>query len=283
MGDHYVPRFYLKGFVENPQSEAIWVFCKNGGKYHTNIQNVAQENRFYSREVETYLANNVEYPAKPVLQKIRDRQLITVTEKQTFARYMMALMKRVPDHQAQIEEKAPDAIEAFLSKLESSLDESEKLNPSRIDTIERRRREIKEFRQSPDKQKAIGHDAWLTNIAPERTPQVLEAISLMTWRFWVIEDDEYFITCDNPVFFFRGIGIGRPESEISFPIARNIALCANWRDDLLDHYAVAKKPVVREINRRTAKNKTSCLYSPYPDDWVLKYALKKNFWLNRIV
>ena len=283
MGNHYVPRFYLKGFLQNHQLESIWVFCKNGRKYCTNIENVAQENHFYSREVEADLTNNVEEPAKPVLQKIRNLQPITAAEKQIFAKYIMAFMKRVPDHRVQIVEKAPEVVETYLDKLEADLDNSKKLRPSKIDIIERRKREINELRQSRDRQKAIGHDAWLTNIAPERTPQALEAISLMTWRFWVIEDDEYFITCDNPVFYFRWLGIGQQQSEISFPIAKNIALCANWRKDISDGYAVAPKRIIREINRRTANNKTSCLYSPYSDDWVQIYALKKNFWLNRIV
>lgn len=49
-------------------------------------------------------------------------------------------------------------------------------------------------------------------------------LSRMTWRFLIIERRPAFVASDNPVFYDASIGIGRAESEVSFPISSNVAL-----------------------------------------------------------
>ena len=57
MGDHYVPRYYLKGFTKD-DGKRIWVYDKNERRsFATQVQSIANETAFYSPEVERYLAN----------------------------------------------------------------------------------------------------------------------------------------------------------------------------------------------------------------------------------
>ena len=63
MGHHYVPQYYLKGFTESDE-DLLWAFEKGtGSKFNTQIKNIGNVTRFYSYEVEQYMANTIEGPA----------------------------------------------------------------------------------------------------------------------------------------------------------------------------------------------------------------------------
>ena len=109
------------------------------------------------------------------------------------------------------------------------------------------------------------------------TPRIVAAFAAMTWVCLVAEGRPVFLTCDDPVCFFRGIGIGKPKSEVTFPISSNISLWLTWRKDLSEGYFVALPYVVKEVNRRVAKNAKRYLYHAIEEDWVLPFA-KKGKW-----
>ena len=91
------------------------------------------------------------------------------------------------------------------------------------------------------------------------------------------------MTCDNPVFFFRGTGgVGNPESEITFPISCHITLLATWRSNLHQDYVPVTQHIVKEINRRTTINATRYVYSGYDKEWVLPFVKKGRWQLLRI-
>lgn len=80
-----------------PTSSNIWVYEKGSNrKFRTAIKTVANENNRWPESTEEYLANNVEAPAQPVLDKIRNRQPITQSEKEVIAAYMVVMLQRVP-------------------------------------------------------------------------------------------------------------------------------------------------------------------------------------------
>jgi uncharacterized protein DUF4238 len=73
----------------------------------------------------------------------------------------------------------------------------------------------------------------------------------MTWQFLTCGSGQVFLTCDNPVFYFEEIGIGKPYSEVTVPLSSQIALWANWRQDLKEGFVPTTSQAVKEINRRT--------------------------------
>jgi hypothetical protein len=282
MGNHYVPQYYLRGFSVEPASELIWVYRKGTSDiFKTAIHNIAQENNFYPEEMETYLANKIEGPANTVLQKVRDLELLTLNDKEILSKYMMVLWKRVPQHKNLLKEKAPEIMGPVFDRIDKELVELGEKYPTKKDLVEKHRKELQELRIS--KESDLLHDIWLANMPPDKAPRTLEVLSQMTWRFFTTGNDGYFITSDNPLFFFRWMGIGKEHSEVTFPITQNIALWTTWRIDLNEGYFSSRPQVIKEINRRTASIANEYLYSPRSETWISTLANKKAHRLNRIV
>jgi len=282
MGDHYIPQFYLKGFADTPEGNSIWVYRKGDeSPFKTTIHNIAQENSLYSREMEQYLANKVEEPANVVIRKIRNLQPLTQEDKLDLAKYMMVLWKRVPQRKKWMRDKAPEIMNPVFDRIEQELIELGVKYPSKSELVERRRKEIQELRNSENGE--LIYDIWLANIPPEKTAQSVDVLSQMTWRFLLAENGQYFITSDNPLFFFRWMGIGKERSEVSFPITKNVALWATWRIDLAEDFFPALPRVLKEINRRTASISSTYLYSPRSERWIQTLANKGTHRLHHIV
>jgi hypothetical protein len=281
MGHHYLPQYYLKGFTETVDN-VLWAYEKGTGhKFNSQIKNLANITNFYSRETEQYLANDIEEPANAVLDKIRGRHLINDNDKNVFAEYMSVMWKRVPRAKEDLKNMAPRLAEGIADKLSADLNDIIAKEPAKAEFIEERRKEINDiaasYAQEPPK------DIWLENIPPERTPRIVEAINTMTWLFWEFSAQPVFLTCDNPLFYFMGMGVGRQHSEISFPISSHIVLWATWRKDLPGNYIKASTQVVREINRRTAYNASRYIFHSRDEHWIEPFVKKKRWELNRIV
>jgi hypothetical protein len=282
MGDHYIPQYYLKGFLTAPR-EQLWCYDKsnNGEKFLGSIRNIANENRFYSPEVEQYLANTIEGPANLVLQKIRLRHQITDDDKHVLAKYMAVMYRRVPLGKQRLKENAPRICNDLLKEFNNGLDILALEEPDKVELIEKRRAEIQEilekYSENPPK------EVWLKIISPEMSPRVVAAIRAMTWTFLTFDEKPAFLTCDNPIFYFLSIGVGNPDSEITFPISSHIALCCTWRKNLPGSYMTTNIQTVRDINRRTASNATRYVYSGYDESWLSSFIAKGNWQLNRLI
>lgn len=282
MGNHYVPRYYLKGFSVTPKSDLTWVYRKGTQDvFKTAVHNIAQENNLYPDDMEKYLANEIEEPANHVIQKIRALQSLTFEDKEVLSKYMMVLWKRVPEQKNLIKEKAPAVMDPIFERVDDELVELGEKYPAKMDVVQKRRKELQDLRTT--KVSDIIHDIWLANIPPEKTPQTLEVLTQMTWRFFTTGEGSYFISSDNPLFFFRWMGIGKEQSEITFPITQNIALWATWRIDINEGYFSTPPQVIKEINRRTASMAHKYLYSPRSETWIGTLANKKTHRLNRII
>ncbi len=287
MGDHYVPAYYLKGFSSDAEAKQLWVYEKgSGNSFLTNVKNAASENSYYPSDLETYLANQIEQPANEVIKRILDRKSISAEERSALARYITVLWKRVPEHKDWIREKAPEAIDAVVKDLLSQLEQIEETNPSKHEIVSMRRKELLDVKNSKEKliDEAFVDENWAKTIPVEWTEQIPTAINKMTWSYWVAPSPYFFITSDNPVFYFQWMGIGREKSEISFPISKQITLWGTWRSDLRqEQYIDADSQVIKEINRRTASSSSRYIYSPCNQEWIEKIARRRQFRLNRII
>ena len=281
MGHHYLPQYYLKGFSETDDN-MLWAYEKvSGKKFNTQIKSLANINDFYSQETEQYLANDIEGPANEVLDKIRSRHSINENDKHTFAQYMAVMWKRVPRGKEDLKKKAPRIADGISKKLNSDLDNAIAKDHQNAELIEKRRKEIDDivstYAANPPK------DIWLENIPPERTPRIVEALNAMTWTFWEFDQSPVFLTCDDPVFYFTSIGVGKPDSELSFPISSHIILWATWREDLPSTFIKASTQIVKEFNRRTVDNAVRYVFHAREESWIESFIKKGNWKLNRIV
>lgn len=281
MGDHYIPQYYLKGFASNTNNQVCVYEKGTNNKFLSGAINIGHENNYYSPEVEKYLANEIEGPANEVIGKIRDRKQIIEEDKITLSKYMIVMLKRVPQGKIRMKDMAPSVAQKLSLKYDGEINELINSNPDKADFFEKRRKEIQanleKYSTNPPK------DFWLTLIPPERTPRIVEAVSKMTWRFLTYDDKPVYLTSDNPVFYFEAIGIGRKHSEITFPIASNIALWATWTKNLAEGYYPTKSQVVKEINRRTVSIATRYIYHAAYEDWILPFINKGNYQLHSMV
>lgn len=280
MGDHYIPKYYLKGFTV-PSQNIIWVYEKGSTrKFQTHIKNIGHQTKFYPTKVEQYLANQIENPANAVIRKIREREEITKVDKSVLSEYMVVMMKRVPQAKKRLKEMAPDVAKKLFQELDKDINALLTLDESKAEFYEKRRAEIlnlldKLAKDPPEK-------IWSDNITPERTPLVTSLIPNMTWRFLTYDEKPVFLTSDNPLFFFQGLGIGNRESEITFPISSNITLWATWRKDLAQGYFQTNMRTVKEVNRRTASNSTIYVYHAADEEWILLFVNKRKHQLHKL-
>jgi len=223
MGQHYIPQYYLDGFSDSPTSSNIWVYEKDSNRiFRTTTKTVANENRRWPKSVEAYLANQVEAPAKSVLEKIRNRKPIMQGDKDVLSAYMVVMLKRVPRGLERTKTNAPDVLEQTFASLNIDILRLISEHPSKASILQNRLQELQSLKLKY--QSEFPMEVWYDNLTPDSSPRLLAILPAMTWIFLSSDKRQPFLTNDNPVFFFESLGIGRPESEISFPISSTIAL-----------------------------------------------------------
>ena len=280
MGDHYVPQYYLKGFSRD-DGKTIWVYDRaKRCKFATQVKSIANETGFYSPDTESHLADHVEEPAKAVLQKIRRRRQISTEDKQVLSEYMICMMIRVPRGKERVKQLAPSLAEDVRQEIDRQLSSALLEEPEKAAFIEGRRSEahkmIDRYAKNPP------DEIWLRTIPPEKWPRALTALSCMSWKFLTFDQYPAFLTSDNPVFCFSSLGIGRPESEVTFPLSSNVALWATGQANLAEGFVQTNAQVVRELNRRTASTATRYVFHWTDEEWVLRLLTQHSWRLNML-
>jgi len=274
---HYIPLYYLRGFVEQGEREIIYVFDKaTESSFATTPKNVAAEHDYYPEEVEQFLANLVEDPCNRMLHQIREDLLFSVEDKNEFSRYILAMIRRVPRHRERLyQEVLPDALEDTVSNWRSTIQSL--MDDDRLDsaTYSRRMAEIdrieREWKQ--DLPKGLKPE----NQLPQISPEVVDFLASMHWTFVIAEGSSMFLTSDNPVFYTEGIGMGKPESELMFPLSTRVALWVKRLPISEDcAFRRARQFLVRETNKRTIHNATRFVMYHEDSEWVRKLTKKRN-------
>jgi hypothetical protein len=228
------------------------------------IRGVAQGSQLY-RDIEDYLTQEIEGPANDVLKKIRNREAISDSEKLTLSKYILVFYKRVLAGFNRFKEKGPEAAKTVAGRWDEHLSKLEAEDPAKAEQYEKLRKRVlricNDLGQNPSK------EMWASSF-PHGTDKVPDMISKMTWTFYYCTYPDIYITCDNPVFIHHAIGIGKPHSDLSFPLAKEISLLATWRKGNDLRYRAATPQQIKELNRRTAFNMTRFAYGPVNRTWI---------------
>lgn len=269
MGHHYVPQFYLRAFSDK---SSIWAYDKSARRhFKTNVKAIANENGMYSEELENRLAGTVEDPANPVLAKINRRLVIDSEERSRLANYIVVMWKRVPRARERVMDILPKAALDVGDRLNRELDELEQQMPGSSHKIADLKRRVDESLKEQIENPAA--ELWHGNVESSSSPRVVEALLSMNWTFLYSERMQY-LTSDNPVFFFEEEGIGRPTSELSFPVSSSVTLVANRGASRGMQFIPANPQVVRALNRRTATNSTRFVYACRDESWIPPFVTK---------
>jgi hypothetical protein len=279
MRDHYVPQHYLEGFTDS--SHRIYQYERGSTDIlRTSTKAVANENHRWPKETELYLANEVEAPANAVLDSIRNRQPITQSSRDILSTYMVVMLQRVPKGLARVKARAPEVQESVFSEVESKILTLIEEHPSKRKVLENALEGLPSLRAKYLDDFPM--EVWYQLLTPDSMPRVRAILPAMTWVFLTTDKSCPFLTSDNPFFFFEHIGIGKPESEITFPISSTVVLWATWRSNLVEGYVPARDTIVRETNRRMASSATRYSYCSMETPWIVSLVNKKNPRLHRL-
>lgn len=245
------------------------------------ITKVAQAKGFYSKETEAILANKVEKPANAVMKKLTTEVQITSNERLQLAYYMGVMVKRIPARRRLSTAMIPGVLAKVVSRVREQLISLANEQHADPEVLARRLKEV-----------AAAEKKLSTNTPPEVLKQIQDpwpserivlALFSMTWRILVSSGPQYFLTTDNPAFFFSAFGLGTEKSEISFPLSSTHALHGSWQ--AVPSKLVFVRPaqnIVKEINRRLVSEAERLAFYHQPAPWILRVLPKKGPYLNVI-
>lgn len=282
MGQHYVPQEYLRGFADPENLGKIWMYDKQSCQFtHASIKSVAQEKGYYSKTTERQLSELIEGPAHQVLKKLRLGDKINNSERIRIALYMGTMLMRVPRRRRKAFQMLPGVLEETINNISNQVDQWARTTTVGPELISRRYSELEQasekFRtKPPTKIIEIIRTPW-------PTLKEMAFLSTMTWRIVSSESDEFFVTSDNPAYFFEAYGLGSPQSELTFALASDLMLFASWQG--AHHETIFTKTnsaIKREANRRIASGAERFVFCRAQEDWVTKIANKQKPYLSRI-
>jgi hypothetical protein len=275
---HYIPQHYLRGFCADDLPGLLWVYTKGrADTYQTGITNIAKENSFYLPEVEQALASDVESPAEPVLKKIRARGSLTSADREILAAYLTILRKRVPAYRTIVRADTPEVQAKEFRRIRGEI-------ADQVSDPAKRAEDLAEI--------AALEEAWQKGPPPEvqrlaeqpwSTGEIEAQLLKMHWYFLVAAGSSRYVTCDNPVFVFEGLGLNKSESELSCPVSRELALLVTGSARHWPPYVEARERAVQEINRRSVQNATSRVYYAEKTEWLDRMVQKRRLKLNKIL
>lgn len=278
MGRHYVPKVYLRHFAI---SEQLWAFDRQIARaFRTHIDNLAQQTKYYSDELEDYFAREIEGPVPTVIRAIREKRDLGDDQRNILARFLTAQLKRVPAGKERFHANFDHVADSVRHSTNEQIDSLVERDPSLAEIGRRRKDEvhsiIARYKDAPP------DDIWYDVLGPDHLDNISNAVSSMRWYFFHAGEGEQFLICDNPVFFFSGLGLGNPEAELSFPVSHDVVLCADRRQGPHMFHTEARRQVVVEVNRRTVSNATRFVFARECQSWVERFAYGKSHKLRSI-
>jgi hypothetical protein len=270
---HYLPEFYLDGFVNPHNGPYMWVYEKGDPKIRkASVKDVAVQKHYYSfvtpegqKDSETFenflafIENNV----APVFQKIKKQEILSEEERSWFAIFLASLVTRVPNFRESIEESAAEVIRRINLKMASDTEGFKSM-------IRNFENETGSKVNLPieDLQKFILDGEYKIKVDPQFSLSMMTLINdfspifhKMNWTIF-ISDDHKFVTSDNPLFYNDpthdprspfGVGFLSKNIRLTFPVTKELALLATWSRGK-DFYSRATNKLVRATNRRTIQS-----------------------------
>lgn len=280
---HYIPRFYLKGFIDPNNEPYIWVYEKGSSNIaKATSQNIGVQKNFYSfnmpqtdKDSDTLedLFAELEGLVAPIFQKVKARENINEQERILFALFLAFTMTRVPNFRKNVETVAAEHIKKIIVVYASNAKRFRSLIEKTVCKDEQISAEVlREF--------ALDANRWDVKVKPEFSLAMMGlALDLvpifnsMKWMFLIATDDYKFVTSDNPLFYFdpthnptflRGVGLLNKNVELTFPISKDLALLGTWEN--LEGYVQINNNRVKAINRRTVVSAKRFVFSSQKSD-----------------
>ncbi|MBF0541963.1 MAG: DUF4238 domain-containing protein [Nitrospirae bacterium] len=299
---HYIPRFYLKGFTV-PNHEYLWIYEKGKTEPRKGYySNEAVRKNFYSFTningekdvtIEDALAE-IEGKAAPVFQKIKNYEKLNEDDRINFSLYLSAMLTRTPYFREYVNSNYKKSINKNRELIKPLIKNDEKNYVKPIDMPE----ELWNSRWNsfPKKMEEKLLDYYFKNndekmVKPEfslqyvllQTSEIASRFYVMKWKFIAATVNWKFVTSDNPLYNILGVGLSNPNVEMSFPISKELFFLGTWQDNEImiktkaqdkEGYFQADNNIVKEFNRATVKSALKYVFSSNNSDGLMRLVQK---------
>jgi hypothetical protein len=273
---HYVPKFYLKGFCRYGK---LWMYDRDRG----NLVQLRPETVGIAKDLYTFadeedrrdvsaerVLSRIENAAAPIIRRIEDGQRITLDEKCELALFVGLMRYRVPDFEQEHKEFNDTVVKAIRKEMFPSVEAVEAQLARQGD-----RTDTESARNIFEMIRDESYDV-VTN-KPYYIAQMLhlglatgEELATMEWLFVRAPQNSAFITSDDPFLIMpprdydpetspRGVGIVTPGVYKGIPLTQKVYLCIQDRGLKMEEWQ-ADRRVVRMINQDTARSHRRFLF-----------------------
>jgi len=292
---HYIPQFYLKGFVDpntsKEQTPYLWVGDIGEKRiFRKAPTNVARLHGYYTitrptevenQDFEDYLATK-EAKAAPVLERlITASDSLSDSERRLFSEFVTVQKYRVPCFREKVHELLEDVARTTMRMMASDpkrwqrkITELEKETGVKVGAETESLRQFTlsngyDIKASPNM--SLGIMLKLINtIAP--------IINEMRWAVFSTPIGQNLLTSDCPVSLYdpttrpllMGVGLGMEKVELILPLTRHAFLFATWNGPT--GHGVATSKNIDQVNYRTTESARRYLFGP--DEGLVKQFLE---------
>jgi hypothetical protein len=283
VGKHYLPQKYLLGFEDPRRPGFIWQFDKKSGKFTetaVSIKNVAQERSFYETETEAQLNQLVEIPGNAVIEKLGSSLEISEEDRVNLSVYVATMIKRVPRQRERGHKLLPKALAKAVHGVREEI-EAHRDSGRLASSIAAKRLAELDAAESMLQISTPGNIIEeIQNPFPDH--RLVQLVFDMQWRFIRAKGPSFFLTGDNPAYFFEGLGLANKTSELIFPVNYQLAIHGSLQPASIGRVVCLDQRVVREINRRIVSGAVRFVFYRDNADWVSTLASKSDVFLSRI-
>lgn len=283
---HYIPKFYLEGFVDPNNKPYIWVYEKgNTNVRKDKAKNIAFQKHYYSfttkegnkdsESLENALAKT-EGQVAPILQKIRRHKNLDSEGRDIFATFLALMMFRVPNFKRWLEDNrieivrqicelsSPNAWESMKPCVEcSKKDTGEKIDISNM-SMEELRKLFSDDRYDIK----IHPELYLGMLHPVYVEHFAKIFYDLRWVFYTATDDYKFVTSDNPLYS-NDVSLRDRNLEVTCPISKDLAFFGAY-DIEREGYIEADNNLVKEINCKIVASALRFVFSSQKSDELNK-------------
>ena len=191
------------------------------------------------------------------------------------------MLKRVPKRRTKAFSMLPDVLEKTINEVRTQVQEWGRTTQNK-ELFERR---LKEIEKAEESLRTKTPESIVEQIRlPWASEQIIGLICAMSWRIVHSTGSDLFLTSDNPAYFFEAFGIGKPKSELTFPISTDLALFASWQGEQNSiSYLQARPALIRESNKRLINGAERFIFSHRQENWIVKISDNPKPYLSKIL
>jgi hypothetical protein len=198
--------------------------------------------------VERQLARLDDQAAKIIQRLVKGKKLLE-RERMHLARFVSVMWRRTPKHREKVNKVAKDMVPSIL---EEFVRQREPLSDAERAEVER----LREYYNSQDLDFVFAHNVL-------RGSMFERLMNDMDWAFFRPPTDIEFLTCDDPVLFSTGSGLGHKDATIIFPLSRRLLLQCKWNSGWGNEFHELTRDQMDYFNLWTVKGAHKQVYASF--------------------